>query len=49
VGYLNADIAGEIARHIDKGNPIHCEITEVTGGTRDKPSLGVNILIVKGF
>ena len=48
IGYLNADIAPEIARHMDRGNKMFCEITEVTGGTHDKQTLGVNILLTKG-
>lgn len=48
IGYLNADIAPEVARHMDKGGKMLCEITEVTGGTRGKSTLGVNILLTKG-
>ena len=45
IGYLNAYISAEIARHIDKGGTVIAKITEVTGGTEKKKSLGVNILI----
>jgi hypothetical protein len=47
IGYLNSDIAGEIARHIDGGGIVKAKITEITGGTEKKKSLGVNILIDK--
>lgn len=48
IGYLKAEVAEEIARYIDKGDHVSCQITEVTGGGRGKSSLGVNILITKG-
>jgi hypothetical protein len=48
IGYLNADTAEEIARYMDGGGYVSCQITEVTGGTRGKASLGVNILVTKG-
>ena len=47
IGYLNAELAEEIARYIDKGGKLAGSITEVTGGTREKPSLGVNIVLTK--
>jgi len=47
IGYLNTDVAEELARYIDKGGNILGEIIEVTGGTREKPTLGVNILLRK--
>ncbi len=36
IGYLNAEVAEEIARYIDKG------------GSDEKRTLGVNILLTKG-
>jgi hypothetical protein len=48
IGYLKADVAPEIARYMDKGGKVSCQITEVTGGNRGKSSLGVNILLTKG-
>ena len=45
IGYLNADVASEIAPYIDSGGTVRAEITEVTGGTDEKPTLGVNILL----
>jgi predicted enzyme related to lactoylglutathione lyase len=47
IGYLNADIAGEISRHLDNGGHVEAKIKEVTGGNKGKKSLGVNILINK--
>lgn len=43
IGYLNSDIAQEIATHMDRGGRAAGVITAVTGGTRDKPTRGVNI------
>ena len=47
IGYLTAHLAKEMARYIDKGGHLVGHITEVTGGTHDKPTLGVNILVTK--
>jgi hypothetical protein len=47
IGYLSAEVAGEIARYLDKGGTVSATITEVTGGGRGKPTRGVNILIQK--
>jgi hypothetical protein len=47
IGYLNAELAQEISRHLAKGGGLHGEVSEVTGGTRDKPTLGVNVLLTK--
>ena len=48
IGYINAELAAELAPHIDKGKPLLCEVAEVTGGTQGKEYLGVNILLTKG-
>ena len=48
IGYLPADVCGEIARHLAKGGKADCDVAEVTGGTRGKSTLGVNIQIRKG-
>lgn len=48
IGYLNADTAEEIARYMDSGGRMSCQITDVTGGTHGKSSFGVNILLTKG-
>jgi hypothetical protein len=47
IGYLNAQVAEEIAEYIDDGGMVVGQITEVTGGTRDKRTFGVNILLTK--
>ena len=46
VGYLNKDLAAHIAPALDAGFITYTgEVTQVTGGTGDKPTLGVNILL----
>ena len=45
VGYLEARTASELHREIASGELIPCYITDLTGGTRDKPTRGVNIYI----
>jgi hypothetical protein len=47
IGHLNAELAAEIAHHIDHGGTVTGEITEVTGGRHDTPALGVSIVIHK--
>ena len=48
IGHLRADLAAEIAHHIDHGGTVTGEITEVVDGRRDNPALGVNIVLTKG-
>lgn len=48
IGYLPGAIAGEISRYLAAGREVRCAITEVTGGTGSKPTLGVNLLLTKG-
>lgn len=48
IGYINAELAEELSRWIDNGKSLSAEIAEVTGGTKEKSSLGVNILLRKG-
>ncbi len=47
IGYLSDDAgaASEMFRHIEGGGGGEARISEVTGGTRDKPTFGVNIEI----
>jgi hypothetical protein len=45
VGYLEARAAAELHRELASGEQIPCYITDLTGGTRDKPARGVNIYI----
>lgn len=46
IGYLNRDIAEEVASHMDHGMFAGAIVTELTGGTSDKQFQGVNIQIV---
>jgi hypothetical protein len=43
VGYVNPEIAGVLAALLDSGGVVDAHITDVTGGTEDKPTLGVNV------
>ena len=47
IGYLNPDLAKEIAPHMDGGGKVSCQIAEVTGGARGKSSHEVNILVTR--
>lgn len=43
IGYLNRQVAKEVAEHIDPGGTAKAKITNITGGTKDKETRGVNI------
>jgi hypothetical protein len=43
IGYVNPELAGELAPLMDEGVPIEAQITEITGGTDEKPTRGVNV------
>ena len=43
IGYVNPELADELAPLIDEGVPVEAQITEITGGTEDKPTQGVNV------
>ena len=47
LGYLpeESSVAAEVFEHIEGGGGGEAQITEVTGGTRDTPTMGVNIRI----
>lgn len=45
VGFLNRRLAAVLAPAIDSGVEYDVEVTEVTGGTEDGRSLGVNVLV----
>lgn len=45
IGFLSADVAKTLAPLIDAGAIFVCQITEITGGEADRPSLGVNISV----
>lgn len=48
VGYLSASVAERLAPLLDARAPITAVVSEVTGGTEDHPSYGVNIRIHDG-
>jgi single-stranded-DNA-specific exonuclease len=43
IGYVNPDLAKELAPLIDVGGAVDAHITDITGGTEDKPTRGVNV------
>jgi len=43
VGYVNPELARELAHLIDVGIPVEARITDITGGSEDKPTRGVNV------
>lgn len=45
LGYINREVTAEIAPYIDSGNSIWAEITSLTGGSAQKPTIGCNIRI----
>lgn len=45
IGYLSRSVAAELAPLMDEGYEVECTVTEITGGTDDKPSYGCNIEI----
>jgi len=45
IGFLAADVAARLAPRLDAGAAAKAEIIALTGGTRDKPTRGVNIEI----
>jgi hypothetical protein len=45
-GYLSREVAQELAGLMDRGHhQVRVRITEITGGTSDRPTLGVNVRI----
>lgn len=47
LGWLNRDLAAEIAPRLQKGSKVDCEIASLDGGTRDKKTRGCAIKITK--
>lgn len=47
IGYLNAELAKEIGEHLKNGGRVAASIANITGGTPEKPTRGVNLLITK--
>jgi len=44
LGYVSGELAPEILRMLADGKRVRVVASEVTGGTRDKPNRGVNLL-----
>ncbi len=45
IGYLNQSLAYDISPKLKYGDKVNVSIKEITGGTKDKPTLGVNIQV----
>jgi len=45
LGYIPKNRAGDVAQRLRAGRQLEISVTAVTGGVRDKPTRGVNILI----
>jgi single-stranded-DNA-specific exonuclease len=43
VGHVNPELADLLAPILDQGGVVRAHITEITGGTGDKPTRGVNV------
>ncbi|MCS3748418.1 hypothetical protein FHY18_004055 [Xanthomonas arboricola] len=47
IGYPPADLAAEMARHLDHGGEVTAVVSKITGGSESERSLGVNLRITK--
>jgi hypothetical protein len=47
LGYINAGLAAKLAPRMDAGVSFCALVSEVTGGTADKPNVGCNIELIK--
>lgn len=45
IGYINDEVSLKLAPILDGGGSVIASITEITGGTNDKPTTGVNLRI----
>lgn len=45
IGYISSDLARTLAPIMDSGGKVKAEIAEITGGTRDRPTTGLNIIV----
>ncbi len=45
LGFLSQDLASQYASRIDSGLILQGKISDITGGTEDEPTMGVNIQI----
>ena len=43
IGQVNPDLADLLAPILDQGGMVRAHITEITGGTEEKPTRGVNV------
>ena len=43
VGYINPELAEMLAPHLDEGGALEARVTGITGGSEEKPTLGVNV------
>lgn len=48
LGYIRANVAVDLALEMDDCVPIRAIVKDVTGGTPDKPMVGLNIEIIRG-
>ena len=48
IGYIPAHTARDLAKKMDAGEPVYAVISEITGGTEDKPTTGINLKITIG-
>jgi hypothetical protein len=46
IGYLNSELADEVAGRLHRGWRYRAFISEITGGVEDAPTYGVNLLVV---
>ena len=47
VGYLKRRMAAAIAPEMDRGARYRAQVTDVTGGTAEAPTLGVNVVVTR--
>ena len=45
IGYLNRERAPDVHEHLSSGGDVSVKITDITGGTRAKEALGINVLV----
>lgn len=45
VGYIKNDLADRFSKELDTGNRIFVDVTDITGGTKEHKTRGVNIKI----
>ena len=46
IGYIGTELAAELAPVMDGGGGVEARVASVTGGTRTRPTLGVNIEVL---